>query len=192
MYSLTFHFSVTTPPQCGRKGTAHAAGASIFSLARGVVALHAVGLADYRWALPRISIVTIATQPVHQLQIRPIVHNWGASPTTPPSYIRVRAIVWACGCGQTRRQTHRQTHTDVRDHNCATVCSFHFSFHSFLVFNARVSVTDEVGQSPGFPYFSLAVRFRRLSPLEPINLTDVFSVRRYAARRPSPLILSVF
>jgi len=32
----------------------------------------------------------------------------GASPTTPPSYIRVRAIVWACGRG---------LHTDGRDHN---------------------------------------------------------------------------
>ena len=39
----------------------------------------------------------------------------GASPSTPPSYFRVRAIVWACGCGQTDRQTH--THTDARDHN---------------------------------------------------------------------------
>jgi len=37
--------------------------------------------------------VAIATQPVHRLQIRPIMHNYGASPTTPPSYIRVRAIV---------------------------------------------------------------------------------------------------
>jgi len=35
----------------------------------------AVGLADYRWALPHISSVAIATQPVHWLQIRPIVHN---------------------------------------------------------------------------------------------------------------------
>jgi len=57
--------------------------------------------------------VAIATQPVHRLQIRPIVHNKGASPTSPPSYIRVRAIVWACG----RRQTDRHTHTDMRDHN---------------------------------------------------------------------------
>jgi len=36
--------------------------------------------------------VAIAMQPMHQLQIRPIVHNYGASPTTPPSYTRVRAI----------------------------------------------------------------------------------------------------
>ena len=35
----------------------------------------AVGLSDYRWALPRISSVAIATQPVHRLQIRPTVHN---------------------------------------------------------------------------------------------------------------------
>jgi len=53
-------------PQYGRNRTAHAAGASILSPARGVFAgmrsawhcvRRAVGLADYRWALPRISIV---------------------------------------------------------------------------------------------------------------------------------------
>jgi len=55
------------------------------------------------------------TQPVHRLQIRPIVHNRGASPTTPPSYIRVRAIVWACGRGQIHR--HADRHADARDHN---------------------------------------------------------------------------
>jgi len=84
MYSLTFCVRVTTPPQYGRNGTAHAAGASMLSLVRGVFvgmrsACHCVrrtvGLADYRWALPRISSVAIATQPVHRLQIRPIVHN---------------------------------------------------------------------------------------------------------------------
>jgi len=39
----------------------------------------------------------------------------GAACTTPPSYNRVRAVMWAYG----RAQTHRQidTHTDVRDHN---------------------------------------------------------------------------
>ena len=42
---------------------------------------------------------------------RPIVHNYGASPTTPPSYIEVRAIVCACGHGQRDRQT------DARDYN---------------------------------------------------------------------------
>jgi len=84
MYSLTFRVRVATPPQYGRNGTAHAAGASIFSPARGVFAgmrsawhclRRAVGLADYHCALPRISSVAIATQPVHRLQIRPTVHN---------------------------------------------------------------------------------------------------------------------
>jgi len=32
-----------------------------------------------------------------------------------PSYIRVRAVVWAYGRGQTDRHAHR--HTDARDHN---------------------------------------------------------------------------
>jgi len=31
-----------------------------------------------------------------------------ASLTIPPSYIRVSAIVWPCGCGQTATQTHRR------------------------------------------------------------------------------------
>jgi len=56
--------------------------------------------------------VAIATQ---RVQIRPVVHNYGASPTTPPSYIRVRAIMWACGRRQT--DTHAQIHADARDHN---------------------------------------------------------------------------
>ena len=38
MYSLTFRVRVTTPPQYGRNGTAHAAGASMLSPARGVFA----------------------------------------------------------------------------------------------------------------------------------------------------------
>jgi len=84
MYSLTFRVRVTTPLQYGRNGTAHAAGVSIILPANGVFAgmrsawhcvRRAVGLADYRWALPRISSVAIATQPVYRLQIRQIVHN---------------------------------------------------------------------------------------------------------------------
>jgi len=82
MYSLTF--CITTSPQYGQNRKAHAAGASILSRVRGVFAgmrsawhcvRRAVGLADYSWALPCISSVAIATQPVHRLQIRPIVHN---------------------------------------------------------------------------------------------------------------------
>ena len=38
MYSLTFRVRATKPPQYGRNGTAHAAGASILSPARGVFA----------------------------------------------------------------------------------------------------------------------------------------------------------
>ena len=53
--------------------------------------------------------VIIATKPVHQLQIRSIMHNYRAPPTIPPSYIRVRAVVRECGKGQTH------THTDARD-----------------------------------------------------------------------------
>jgi len=66
MHLLTFRVRVTSPPQYGRNGTAHAAGASILLPARGVFAgmrrawhcvRRAVGLADYCWALPHISIV---------------------------------------------------------------------------------------------------------------------------------------
>jgi len=54
MYSLAFRVRVTTPPQYGRNGTAHTAGGSILSPARGVFAgmrsvrvRHACGV---RWA----------------------------------------------------------------------------------------------------------------------------------------------
>jgi len=33
------------------------------------------------------------------------MHNYGANPTIPPSYIRIRAVVWTSGWGQTDRQT---------------------------------------------------------------------------------------
>jgi len=80
MYWLTFR--VTTPLQYGRNGTAQAAGASILSPARGVFA----GMRNVRHAcsgpggLPLGTVthfhsVAIATQTVHRLQIRPIVHN---------------------------------------------------------------------------------------------------------------------
>ena len=64
---------------------------------------------DPRWHFALSTYVAIATKPVHQLQIRPIAHNYGAlaSPTIPSSYIRVRAVVWECGEGQTDTQTHR-------------------------------------------------------------------------------------
>jgi len=45
--------------------------------------------------------------------------------TMPPSYIRVRAVVWAYGCGQTDRQTDRHTdrHTDTQ----TRVTTIHFA-----------------------------------------------------------------
>jgi len=73
MYSLTFHVRVTTPT-VWTKWNGLVAGVSILSLARGVYA-------DMRSAcggsggIPLGSAVAIATQPVHRLQIRPIVHN---------------------------------------------------------------------------------------------------------------------
>jgi len=125
MYSLTFRVRVTTPrsvdemerrtqqarPLCRRQG--ESSPAYVVRAACGGPGGLPLGSATHFHS------VAIATQPVHQLQIRPIVHNQGASPTTPPSYIHIRAIVWACGRGQTHRQTHTQTHrhTDARDHN---------------------------------------------------------------------------
>jgi len=44
-------------------------------------------------------------KPVDRLRIRSIVHNWRESPTIPPTYIRVRAVVWECGEGQTDTET---------------------------------------------------------------------------------------
>jgi len=129
MYSLTFRVHVTTSPQYGRNATAHAAGASMLSPAKGVFAgmrsvrvRHACGV---RWAW-RITAglchafpwccqghatrAPIANQP-NSAQL-------GASPTTPPKLhpgpcnsvdMRPRT------CRQTQTDTHR--HTDARDHN---------------------------------------------------------------------------
>jgi len=49
--------------------------------------------------------VVIATKPVHQLQVHPIVHKWRAPPTFPQTYIRVHAVMLECGKGQTDRHT---------------------------------------------------------------------------------------
>ena len=84
MYSLTVRVRITTPPQYGQNGTAHTAGESILSPAREVFAgtrsarvRHACGRLG---GLPLGSAthfhsVAIAMQPMHRLQIRPIVHN---------------------------------------------------------------------------------------------------------------------
>jgi len=64
MYSLTFRVRVTTPMQYGRNGTAHEARASVFIAGEGSLrrtphecVWRTVGLTDYRWALPCISIM---------------------------------------------------------------------------------------------------------------------------------------
>jgi len=84
MYSLTFRVRITTPLQYGRNGTASLQITSRTQQARGFYRWYvracvgrAVCLADQRWALPRVSSVAIAIamQPVHRLQIRPLVHN---------------------------------------------------------------------------------------------------------------------
>jgi len=55
--------------------------------------------------------VVIATKPVHRLQIRPIVHNYGI-PYHSLKLHPVRAIVWECSDGQTDTQT-QTTHTQT-------------------------------------------------------------------------------
>ena len=63
MYSLTFRVRVTTPAQYGRNGTAslqitsHTQQARRFYRWRVHSACGAMGLTDYRWALPGISIM---------------------------------------------------------------------------------------------------------------------------------------
>ena len=95
---------------------AYAAGASISSLVRGVFAgmRSACGV---RWTWRITTGSATHFQCCHSNATRVPIANppnsaqLGASATTPPSYIRVRATVWACGRGQTDRQT------DARDHN---------------------------------------------------------------------------
>ena len=42
--------------------------------------------------IPRSGYVVIATKPVHRLQIRPIVYNYGGPLTIPPAYILIRGV----------------------------------------------------------------------------------------------------
>ena len=69
--------------------------------------------ADYRWALPRISSVAIATQPVHRLQIHPM-HDLQGHPLPVP-----KLHPGPCNSVGMRPRTDTLTdrHTDARDHN---------------------------------------------------------------------------
>ena len=62
---------------------------------------------------------------MHRLQIHLIVHNKGASPTTLPSYIRVRAIMPAYGRGQADGHPQTPRHTDI--HTQTRVTTIHFA-----------------------------------------------------------------
>ena len=114
MYSLPFRVRVTTPPQYGRNGTAHAAGASMLLPARGVFAgmSSACGV---RWAW-RITAGTChaficchsnATRapignPPNSAQLGGIPDHSPKLHPGPCNSVGMRA--------RTDRQTHRQTH----------------------------------------------------------------------------------
>ena len=95
---------------------------------------------------------------MHRLQIRPVVHNLGASPTTSPSYIRVRAIVWTCSRGQTHTEPHRQTDTQTRvttihfaSSSTHAKCNNHFDAHNHdSAWQWNVSVIGLMGLSHPF------------------------------------------
>jgi len=66
---------------------------------------------DYKHVLANIlrsHFVAIATQPVHRLQIRPILHNYGAFPTTPKLHLG------PCNSAGMWPRTDKQTHTHRR------------------------------------------------------------------------------
>jgi len=133
MYSLTFRVRVTTPQQYGENRAAHAAGASILSPARGVSLRRHAWCVALRAAcggpsgLPLGSAthfhsVAIATQPVHRLQIRPIVRNYRGHPI--PLRQVTSGSVQYCRHAAEYRQTHRLRHTDTQ----TRVTTIHFSW----------------------------------------------------------------
>jgi len=134
MYSLTFRVRGTTPTEYGRNGMAHAVGASMLSPVRGVFAgmrcvrvRHACGV-RWAWRITAGLCISIVLPTCHSNASRAPIANppnsaqLGDIPYHAPSNIRVRAIVWACGRGQTQRQT--DTHTDTQ----TRVTTIHFSW----------------------------------------------------------------
>jgi len=69
----------------------------------------------------------------------------GGIPTIPPSYIRVRAIVWACGRGQTDRHTQR----DERDHNTFRVVYDSREMYPMIFSLELLQCFDTVGWTSG-------------------------------------------
>ena len=105
-YSLTFHVRVATPAQYGRNGTASLQITSHTQQARQF----------YRWCV-RACVVRAACAGPGGLPLGSATHfhnvaiamppnsaQLGGIPYHPPCYIQVRAIVWACGHGQTHRR----------------------------------------------------------------------------------------
>ena len=105
MYSLTFRVRRYTHLQCIRLYTYihvcwHSNETRAFIVLRFIVAIllstvNGCGLSTVlinQWLIDWL----------HRLQIRPIVHN----STIPPTYIRVSAVVWTCGDGQTQTDRH--------------------------------------------------------------------------------------
>jgi len=76
MYSLTFRVRVTTPLQYGQNGTAHAAGEGVFAGMRSACGVErAWRITAALGSAAHFHSVAVAPQPVHRLQIRPVVHN---------------------------------------------------------------------------------------------------------------------
>jgi len=125
MYSLTFRVRVTTPPQYGRNGTASLQITSRTQQARRfyrwrgksspACVVRAVGMADYRWALPHISSVAIATQPVHRDCKSAQQCTTMGHPLTLPQV--TSGSVQQCNHAAADRHAHR--HTDRQTHRRA-------------------------------------------------------------------------
>ena len=115
MYLLTFRVHVTTPAVWMKWNGARSRTVN-FIAGEGSLRRHAQcvrrAVCGGHGGLPLGSAthfhsVAIAMQPVHRLQILPIVHNQGASTTTPQV---TSGSVQQCGHAAADRHTHTQTH----------------------------------------------------------------------------------
>ena len=121
MYSLTFRVRVATPAHCGRNGTASLQITSHTQQARRFYRWCVRSAYGVRWAWRITAGLCHAFPCCHSNASRAPIANppnsaqLGGIPYHSTSYIRVRAIMWTCGRGQTHRHTDR--HADARDHN---------------------------------------------------------------------------